>query len=73
MEHTGLHRLISAGIVNRRFRDQLLKNPLEAARMGYLSQGFSLTKREQELLASIEASDFPTFSQHIYAWISRDI
>lgn len=72
MEHRELHRLISAAIVNQHFRCQLLENPLEAISMGYLGQSFSLTREEQELLASIRAGDFPTFSQHIHQWISRN-
>ena len=72
MEHRELHRLISAAIVNQSFRCQLLETPLEVIRAGYLGQSFSLTREERELLASIRASDFPTFSQHIHQWISRN-
>jgi len=72
MEYRELHRLISAAIVNQSFRCQLLENPLEAVRTGYLGQSFCLTSGEHELLASIRASDFPTFSQHIHQWISRN-
>jgi len=72
MEHRELHRLISAAIVNQGFRCQLLENPLEAVRMGYLGQSFFLTEEEHELLALIRASDFSTFSQHIHQWISRN-
>jgi len=71
-EYRELHRLISAAIVNQSFRCQLLENPLEAVRTGYLGQSFSLTSEEHELLASIRASDFPTFSQHIHQWISTN-
>jgi hypothetical protein len=70
MEHKELHRLISAAIVNQRFRCHLLENPLEAVRAGYLGQTFSLTSQECELLASIAASDFTTFSQYIHQWVS---
>jgi len=70
MEHKELHRLISAAIVNQSFRCQLLDSPLEAVRAGYLGQSFSLTSQECELLASIGTSDFTTFSQQVYQWVS---
>jgi len=72
MEHKELHRVISAAIVNHGFRCQLLENPLEAVRAGYLGQTFSLTAQEYDMLASIGVSDFPTFSQYIHRWVSRN-
>ena len=70
MEHRELHRLMSAAIVNQRFRSQLLENPIETVRAGYLGHAFALTSDEQEVLASIEARDFLTFSEHIQHFIS---
>ena len=72
MEHRELHRLISAAIVDQAFRSQLLENPLEAVRVGYLGQSFSLTREEYELVASIWAHDFPNFSERIHQWILRN-
>ena len=72
MEHKELHRLLSAAIADEGFRRRLLENPLEAVRVGYFGQSFSLTGEERELLASIRVSDFPTFSEQIHQWISRN-
>ena len=72
MEHGELYRLISAAIVDPIFRSRLVENPIEAIRLGYLDQSFSLTREEQELLASIRANDFPNFSQCIHQWMSRN-
>jgi hypothetical protein len=72
MEHKDLHRLLSAAIVNRSFRTQLLEDPLEAVRVGCCGQTFSLTVQEHHMLASISTADFPAFSYHIHQWISRN-
>jgi len=63
---------MSAAIVDPIFRSQLLEDPLEAVRLGYLGQSFSFTEDERDFLASITARDFQHFSDCINQWISRN-
>jgi hypothetical protein len=70
MEHRDLYRLLSAAIIDHNVQCQLLDNPLQAVRAGYLGQAFSLTVQEQDMLASIGASDFPSFARYVDRWIS---
>jgi len=72
MEHKGLCRVVAAAVVSQSFRCRLLENPLEAVRSGYFGQSFLLTEEECDLLASIQASDLPSFSERIYQWVSRN-
>ena len=72
MEHRDLYRLLSAAIIDQNVQCQLLQDPLQAVRAGYLGQTFSLTAQEQNMLTSISASDFPTFSRYVDQWISRN-
>ena len=72
MEHKELFRLIAAAVVNQRFRCQLLEDPLEAVRIGYLGQSFVLTEEEHELLVSMSVSDLPSLSQQIDQWVTEN-
>ncbi len=72
MEHRDLYRLLSAAIIDHNFQCQLVENPLQAVRAGYLGQTFSLTVQEDSMLASIRAGDFPAFSRYVDRWISRN-
>jgi hypothetical protein len=72
MEHRDLYRLLSAAIVDHDVQCQLLENPLQAVRAGYLGHTFSLTTQEKNMLMSISASDFSAFARYVDGWISRN-
>ena len=61
-----ISRLFSAAIVNRRFRKQLLNDPLSAVQRGYDGEIFSLSEAELQALEAAVADDasleFATFA-----------
>lgn len=60
-----LGKVFAAAVVNRKFRDLLLKNPSAALRNGYLGETFSLPKREYDLLITIRAGSLPDFARQV--------
>lgn len=68
INHIELERLVSAGAVDRQFRELLLQDPLRAAE-GYHSDRFSLTSEERAVLAQAQAYDYKTFVRFIAGWI----
>jgi len=42
----GLNSVLAAAVVNRNFRETLLRNPEAALGQGYLGKGFSLSQRK---------------------------
>ena len=70
MSHTDLERLAVAGLLDLKFRELLLRDPLRASR-GYYGERFHLTREERALLASIHTCDFRVFVEAIADWIAR--
>ena len=70
MPHIDLERLVSAGAVDKQFRELLLKDPVRAAD-GYYADRFRLTSEEKALIANIRTNDFQTFMEVIAAWVTR--
>ena len=70
MPHIDLERLISAGAVDKQFRQLLLTNPLRAAE-GYNNDRFHLTPEEKAVIANIHTSDYQTLIQVVANWISN--
>ena len=42
----GLNSVLAAAVVNRNFRETLLRNPEAALGQGYLGKGFSLSRKK---------------------------
>lgn len=63
--HPNLERLIGAALVNREFRDRLLKVPVQAA------VEFDLSTEELRMLASARAATFDELAAHVWAWSTR--
>lgn len=61
----GLSRMMTAAVVNQKFRDLLLSNPAAAMSRGYLGEKFSLNSDEMELVLSIQATDLADFAQQL--------
>jgi len=55
-------RLISAAVVNKSFRKQLIDDPIKAVESGYYGQAFFFTAEEKTILASIKAIDLQDFA-----------
>jgi hypothetical protein len=64
-ERSGLHRLFSAAIVNRRFREKLLNEPEKAVAGGYLGQTFALSDQEKKIISNVRARDLTDFAQKV--------
>jgi hypothetical protein len=57
--------MMTAAVVNQKFRDLLLSNPAAAMSKGYLGEKFSLDSDEIELVLSIQATDLTDFAQQL--------
>jgi hypothetical protein len=62
---SGLHRLFTAAIVNRQFREKLLNEPEMALAGGYLGQSFILTDQERTIVSAVRAKDLTDFAQKV--------
>lgn len=63
--HPNLERLIGAAVVDREFRNRLLKMPVQVA------VDFGLSTDELRILASARASTLEDLSAHVWAWSTR--
>jgi hypothetical protein len=70
MAHIDLERLVSAGLLDYKFRELLLRDPLRAAE-GYYQDRFRLSGEEKTLLTTVPAGDFQTFVNVIAEWITN--
>jgi hypothetical protein len=61
----GLSRLLTAAVVNKRFRHLLLTNPETALASGYNGESFSLANEEKDLVLSIQAISLADFAAQI--------
>lgn len=58
-------RILSAAVVNARFRQALLKNPGQAISGGYRGEKFNLGNEEQKKLAAIRANNLAEFASQM--------
>ena len=58
-------KLITAAVVNERFRKLLLTNPELALSMGYSGESFDLSKEEKKQLTSIKADSLEDFASQL--------
>jgi hypothetical protein len=60
-----LSRILSAAVINNRFRSQLLNDPLSAVTSGYSGERFSLENEEMQKLRSINAGNLADFAAQL--------
>lgn len=70
MKHKSLNQLLCAAAINRRFCEMLLHDPAQALATGYMSQTFTLTPEEREVVTGIRAEHLADFAAQVYCWIS---
>lgn len=58
-------RILSAAVINARFRQALLSNPVQAVTTGYWGEKFQLGSEERKHLASIRASSLAEFATQL--------
>ena len=63
--HTGLNSVLAAAVVNRNFRETLLRNPEAALGQGYLGKEFSLSQNETSLILSLNATSLADLARQI--------
>ena len=57
-----LSRLLSAAVINQRFRDLLLTQPEEALRVGFQGETFPLSREDHQRVLAIQARDLADFA-----------
>jgi hypothetical protein len=58
-------RIISAAVVNARFRKELLADPVKAVSIGYSDEKFALGRDQTARLAAIHASSLAEFAAQL--------
>jgi len=60
-----ISRLLTAAVVNQKFRQLLLSNPASALAAGYNGEAFRLADKEQDQVLSIRAQSLADFAQQL--------
>jgi hypothetical protein len=58
-------RILSAAVINARFRSMLLNNPAQAIARGYSGEHFMLGKNEKQHLSSIQVNSLADFAKRL--------
>lgn len=58
-------RILTAAVINKRFQQKLLENPLHAIDGGFGGESFHLSSRERSLVASIKARSIEDFAAQL--------
>ena len=58
-------RILSAAVINSRFRQMLLKDPVKAVCGGYSGEKFNLNNDDKSRLASIRAASLADFAAQL--------
>lgn len=61
-------RLLAAAVVNRKFRDLLLRHPGRALARGFQGERFSLDDREKKMVLTIQADSLSEFASQIISY-----
>jgi hypothetical protein len=62
-----LSRILTAAVVNSRFRSLLLNDPISAIEIGYSDESFSIGADEKERLGAIHVSSLSEFAAQLSA------
>jgi hypothetical protein len=58
-------RLLTAAVINQRFREMLLSDPAQALAAGFAGEAFALGGEERDQVASIHASSLEDFARQL--------
>ncbi len=67
------NRLVCAAVVNKRFRDMLLANPVQSIEAGYSGEHFSFTREEKEQIRQIHAHSLEEFAFQLMRVIEKPV
>jgi hypothetical protein len=70
--HPEVTRLLAAAVVDRPFRQRLLRNPLHALETGYQGENFSFSNEERVLIASIRADTLAELATELISALDLD-
>ena len=65
MASTEFSRILSAAVINSRFRQMLLNNPVQAISNGYSGECFDINGSEKVRLSSIRATSLADFAAQL--------
>lgn len=60
-----ISRILSAAVVNRHFRNQLLSNPVQAVSGGFWGEKFELGDEDKNQLGAIQADTLAEFASQL--------
>jgi len=55
VSHSEVNRLLAAAVVNKKFRQLLLNDPVRALETGYQGEKFTFSRGDHDLIVSIQA------------------
>ncbi|MDK2981607.1 MAG: hypothetical protein PWQ55_1954 [Chloroflexota bacterium] len=58
-------RILSAAVINSKFREMLLSDPVKAVSSGYSGEKFDLDREDQNRLATIRATSLAEFASRL--------
>ena len=63
--HPEYSRILTAAVINQRFRDMLLKDPRAAVSSGFNGESFHLSLKEKEKLSSLKGLSLSDFASQL--------
>ncbi len=63
--HPEYSRILSAAVINKNFRENLLKDPARAIARGFNGESFQLTADETKRLVALKGLSLSEFALHI--------
>ena len=62
---TEYSRILSAAVINSKFREMLLNDPIKAVTCGYSGEKFELDREDKNRLATIRATSLAEFAAQL--------
>lgn len=66
-------RLIHAAVINKRFREMLLANPVKSIETGFSGEYFSFTREEKERIRHIRAKSLEDFAAQLMQVVEKPV
>jgi len=63
--HPEFSRILSAAVINQKFRDLLLNDPDRAVSRGYNGESFNLSSKEKKELSSLKGLSLADFASQL--------
>ncbi len=63
--HPEFSRILSAAVINRKFREMLLDDPSQAVSRGFNGESFNLSSKEKSELSSLKGLSLADFASQL--------